>query len=134
MSFYKNYCKDIEERSVQGLKPKPIDDADLLIEIIKDIKDVKSSLRKKSLDFFVYNVLPGTTSAARVKANFLKEIILGKHIVEDINITFAFELLSHMKGGPSVEVLIDLSLKKDLDIQRKAADVLKLNFSCMMTI
>ncbi len=70
MSFYKNYCKDIEERSVQGLKPKPIDEADLLIEIIKDIKDVKSTLRKKSLDFFVYNVSPGTTSAARVKANF----------------------------------------------------------------
>ena len=128
MSFYKNYCKDIEERSVQGLKPKPIDDADLLIEIIKDIKDVISSLRKKSLDFFVYNVLPGTTSAARVKANFLKEIILGKHLLEDINITFAFELLSHMKGGPSVEVLIDLSLEKDLDIQRKAADVLKTQF------
>jgi aconitate hydratase 2/2-methylisocitrate dehydratase len=51
MSFYKDYCKDIEERSMQGLKPKPIDDADLLIEIIRDIKDENSSLRKKSLDF-----------------------------------------------------------------------------------
>ncbi len=128
MSFYKDYCKDIEERSVQGLQPKPIDDAGLLIDIIKYIKDVNSSLREKSLDFFIYNVLPGTTSAARVKANFLKEIILGKCLIEEINATFAFELLSHMKGGASVEILIDLSLDKDAEIQKQAAAILKTQF------
>ena len=128
MSFYKDYCKDIEERSMQGLKPKPIDDADLLIEIIRDIKDENSSLRKKSLDFFVFNVLPGTTFAAREKANFLKEIILGKYFIEEINVKFAFELLSHMKGGPSVEVLIDLSLDEEVDIQKQAAAILKTQF------
>jgi len=99
MSLYKDYCKDIEDRSLQGLKPKPIDSADLLFDIITYIKDLNSSLRKKSIDFFIYNVLPGTTSAARIKADFLKEIILGKYLIEEITITFAFKFISYEGGG-----------------------------------
>ena len=41
------------------------------------IKDIDNEHREDSLQFFIYNVLPGTTSAAVVKAKFLKEIILG---------------------------------------------------------
>ena len=74
---------------------------------------------------FLYNVLPGTTHAAQVKASFLKELILGNYTVEEISTDFAFELLSHMKGGPSVAVLIDLALGGDADIAHKAAAVLK---------
>ena len=56
-----------------------------------------------------------TTSAAGVKAQFLKEIILKEVVVAEISPTFAFELLSHMKGGPSVEVLLDLALGQDTE-------------------
>ncbi|MEO0663933.1 MAG: bifunctional aconitate hydratase 2/2-methylisocitrate dehydratase, partial [Planctomycetota bacterium] len=38
---------------------------------------------------------------------------------------FAFELLAHMKGGPSVEALIDIALGDDSGAARQAADVLK---------
>ncbi|MFT4151897.1 MAG: bifunctional aconitate hydratase 2/2-methylisocitrate dehydratase, partial [Paracoccaceae bacterium] len=38
---------------------------------------------------------------------------------------FAFELLSHMKGGPSVEVLLDLALGADAAIAAQAGEVLK---------
>jgi len=55
----------------------------------------------------------------------LKEIILGQSTVEEISQDFAFELLSHMKGGKSVEVLLDLALGDDAAIATKAADVLK---------
>ena len=34
MLNYSDYIKEIEERKVEGLHPKPIDDADLLSEII----------------------------------------------------------------------------------------------------
>ena len=47
----------------------------LLSEIIDQIKDLENNNRKDSLNFFIYNVLPGTTSAAGVKAEFLKDII-----------------------------------------------------------
>lgn len=125
MSRYNEYLKEIEERKSQELHPKPIDSAELLSEIIAQIRDLENVHRKDSLNFFIYNVLPGTTSAAGVKAKFLKEIILGKAIVKEITPAFAFELLSHMKGGPSIEVLLDLALGDDISIAKEAAKVLK---------
>ncbi|ASW75566.1 aconitate hydratase [Chryseobacterium piperi] len=125
MNIYKDYIKEIEERKNQGLNPKPIDGAELLSEIIAQIKDSGNADRSDSLKFFIYNTLPGTTSAAGVKAQFLKEIILGESVVEEISPAFAFELLSHMKGGPSIEVLLDLALGNDISIAKEAAKVLK---------
>lgn len=125
MDTYIEYLKEIDERKGQGLHPLPIDGAALLAEIIEQIKDSAHEHRQDSLNFFIYNTLPGTTSAAGVKATFLKAIILGESVVEEITPAFAFELLSHMKGGPSVEVLLDLALGADVAIARAAAEVLK---------
>lgn len=125
MNIYEDYIKEIEERKKQGLHPKPIDGDELLSEIIAQIKDVNNAHREDSLNFFIYNTLPGTTSAAGVKAKFLKEIILGESVVKEISAAFAFEQLSHMKGGPSIEVLLDLALGKDASIAEEAAKVLK---------
>jgi aconitate hydratase 2/2-methylisocitrate dehydratase len=125
MNLYNEYIKEIEERKGQGLHPKPIDSAELLSEIIEQIKEVNSPNRKDCLHFFIYNTLPGTTSAAGKKAYFLKDIILGNEVVNEITPAFAFELLSHMKGGTSIEVLLDLALGNDASIAKQAADVLK---------
>lgn len=128
MSLYTDYLNEIEERKAQDLSPKPIEDGALLSEIISQIKDTGNPHREDSLKFFIYNTLPGTTSAAVVKAAFLKDIILGNETVAEISPTFAFELLSHMKGGPSIEVLLDLALGDDAGKAREAADVLKTQF------
>lgn len=126
MSLYSQYMEEIQVRKAElGLSPKPIDSADLLSEIIEQIKDTGNEHREDSLNFFIYNTLPGTTSAAGVKAKFLKDIILGDASVEEISVEFAFELLSHMKGGPSVEVLLDLALSDDATVSAPAAEVLK---------
>jgi aconitate hydratase 2/2-methylisocitrate dehydratase len=125
MNLYEDYLKEIEARKELGLHPKPIDGNELLSEVISQIKDLNNPYRKESLNFFIYNVLPGTTHAAGVKAKFLKEIILGESVVEEITTEFAFELLSHMKGGPSVEVLLDFALGDDTGITKEAAKVLK---------
>ena len=125
MSMYNEYLKQIINREAQGLHPLPIDGAELLSEIIEQIKDVNHEHRKDSINFFVYNVLPGTTSAADVKAEFLKEIVLGTSKVEEISQASALEQLSHMKGGPSVRVLLDLVLGNDEAISQAAAKVLK---------
>ena len=125
MELYKNYLDEIESRKKQSLKPKPIDDGSLLKEIISHIKDNKSEYRKDCLNYFIYNTLPGTTSAAEEKAIFLKEIISNKISIDEISIDFAFELLSHMKGGPSIKVLLDFALGEDIVLATKASDVLK---------
>ncbi len=125
MSHYTEYIKEIEERKTQGLNPKPIDGSELLAEIISQIKDPDNEHREQSLNFLIYNTLPGTTDAAKEKANFLEEIILEKVSVEEILPKFAFELLSHMKGGPSVKVLLNLALGGQISIAKAAAEVLK---------
>ncbi len=125
MSLYESYLEEIEERKGMGLNPKPIDDESLANEIISQIKDNDNKYRDESLNYFIYNMLPGTTGAANAKAHFLKEIVTEEFSIDEISPDFALELLSHMKGGPSIEVLLDLALEGDEIIAKKAGDVLK---------
>ena len=125
MSLYESYLEEIEERKGMELHPKPIDDKALTNEIISQIKDIENKYREDSLNHFIYNVLPGTTGAAEAKAQFLKEVILEKITLEEISSDFALELLSHMKGGPSVKVLLDLILDAEESIAQKAGEILK---------
>ncbi len=125
MKLYLDYLNEIEERKGEGLNPKPIDSGELTSEIIAQIKDLDNEHRESSLNFLIYNTLPGTTPAAVQKANFLKEIILGDAVVPEITVDFAFELLSHMKGGQSIEVLLDIALGDNEVTAKQAAEVLK---------
>ena len=125
MSIYQEYIAEVEARKAQGLNPKPIDGAELVAAVIEQIKDPDHEHRADSLHYLIYNTLPGTTSAAGEKAHFLEEIILGGVEVPEIAPEYAFELLSHMKGGPSIEVLLNLALGEDASIAGPAAAVLK---------
>ena len=125
MSIYQEYVAEVEDRKTQGLHPKPIDSDTLVAEIVTQIKDAGHKHRADSLHYLIYNTLPGTTSAAGAKAAFLKDVILGQVEVAEIDRASAFEQLSHMKGGPSIEVLLDLALGQDEAIALEAAAVLK---------
>ena len=125
MSAYSNYQLEILKRKEFGLSPKPIESSEILNEIIKDIKRNRSNTRKESLNHLIFNTLPGTTPAAKVKAEFLKDIILNLENFEEISIDFAFELLSHMKGGASVRVLLDIAFSNNKILAKKASQVLK---------
>jgi len=124
MSAYENYLKDIETRKTEGLNPKPIEDSQTVIELISHIKQ-STAHKKDCLDHLIYNTLPGTTGAAKEKAKFLKEIIVGSLQIPEIDNKFAFELLSHMKGGPSIEVLIDLALGDNEKTAQQSSIILK---------
>lgn len=125
MSVYQDYLAEIDSRKTQGLAPKPIDDGKLIEEIIALIEDTGNEHRPGALQFFIYNTLPGTTSAAAVKAAYLKRIILGETLVDEITPAFALELLMHMKGGPSIRVLLDIALSDESVTAAQAAEVLK---------
>lgn len=125
MNAYSDYLTEIKDRANQGLAPKPIDDGGLVRDIITLIEDAGNEHRADALKFFIYNTLPGTTSAADFKAAFLKKIVLGETVVPEITPTFALELLSHMKGGPSVKVLLDIALGDGGPIAELAGEVLK---------
>ena len=125
MNLYEEYLNEIETRQKQGLSAKPIDNGDLAAEIIAHVKDVNSKHHDQCVEFLIFNVLPGTTKAAGKKAALLKQVIDGDCRVDKITSDRAFELLSHMKGGASIKVLIDLALGAQKDNAIKAAKVLK---------
>ena len=85
-------------RAKSGLNPKPIDGAGLAKEIIAQVKDKAHPYREESLNFLIYNTLPGTTSAAGEKAEFLKEVILGQVDVPEISRAFAFRAVDAHEG------------------------------------
>ena len=134
MTYYTDYLEEISARKKQGLHAKPIDNLSLMEEIIQQIKDDNNVYRKDSLHFFIYNTLPGTTGAASAKAGFLKDIALNKYELKEISSKFALELLSHMKGGPSVKVLLDIALEHSGEIALEAAEVLKTQVFCTKLI
>ncbi len=125
MSAYESYLKEIEARQEDGLHAKPIDSAELIGEIVEIIQDRASPHREDALRLFTFNTLPGTTSAAGVKAQFLKQILTKEQVIDEITPESALEQLSHMKGGASIEVLLDLALGEDADMAPQAAEVLK---------
>ena len=125
MKLIETYFKEIEDRKTQGLSAKPIESGELVKELIREIKSLSSNNRKLALKLIIYNVLPGTTSAAHEKALFLENVIYKRFIVKEITEDFAFELLSHMRGGPSINVLLNIALGKDQHLAKKASEVLK---------
>ena len=125
MDLYEEYLDEIQKRKQKGLCAKPIDNGLLAREIISHVKSPNSKQHNQCVDFLIFNMLPGTTKAASEKAEFLKQIIGGIYQIDKISIDRAFELLSHMKGGPSIKVLIDLALSSDKENAIKAAEVLK---------
>ena len=106
LELYTEYLQEIENRKSEGLSPKPIEDGGLLGEIISQIKGSTSEHREACIEFFIYNTLPGTTTAAVAKAGFLKEVILGETEVLEISQSFAFELLFHMFSRPVVKPMV----------------------------
>ena len=120
----KDYLVEIKERESMGLGPKPIVDAALMVEVIEVLKDITNNHYSLALNFVIYGVLPGTTDAAKVKSAFLRSVILGELYIPDISVNFAFELLSHMRGGPSIDVLLDIALSDDVTLAEQAVNVL----------
>ena len=91
MKLYEAYLREIIERSKLGLGPKPIDQGNLLEEIINIILGPQSPKRNEAVKHFIYNTLPGTTGAALVKAKFLKKLILKRELINEIDQKYAFE-------------------------------------------
>ena len=56
MDYYKKYTQEIKERNLQGLSPKPIENKELIDEIILQITDHNNKYRTEAIDFFIYKL------------------------------------------------------------------------------
>ncbi|MFW5619453.1 MAG: aconitate hydratase B, partial [Campylobacter hyointestinalis] len=121
MGFFDDYNKAKEERLKLGIPPLP-----LTKEQTKEVcKLLKSSASAELVDLLANRVNPGVDDAAKVKAEFLNEIINHNLKCDLIDKFTAIKMLEPMLGGYSVIVLVASLHNSDESIQKAAADVLK---------
>ncbi|WP_086297118.1 bifunctional aconitate hydratase 2/2-methylisocitrate dehydratase [Campylobacter devanensis] len=121
MGFFEQYNSAKDERVKLGIPPLP-----LTKEQTKEVCELlKSSASAELVDLLANRVNPGVDDAAKVKAEFLNEIInhgLNCSLISKID---AVKMLEPMLGGYSVIVLVATLRSSDESVAKAAADVLK---------
>lgn len=121
MGFFEQYNSAKEERAKLGIPPLP-----LTKEQTKEVCELlKSAPTAELVDLLANRVNPGVDDAAKVKAEFLNEIINHGLACSLISKTDAVKMLEPMLGGYSVIVLVASLRSSDESVAAAAANVLK---------
>lgn len=121
MGFFEQYNSAKEERAKLGIPPLP-----LTKEQTKEVCELlKSAPTAELVDLLANRVNPGVDDAAKVKAEFLNEIINHGLACSLISKTNAVKMLEPMLGGYSVIVLVASLRSSDESVAAAAANVLK---------
>ena len=120
MNFKDNYAKQIELRARENVPPLPLntDDTKSVIELLKKNQDVTFAK-----DLLFNRISPGVDDSAKIKAEFLGDILKDKINIESICKKEAIKILGTMVGGYNIEPLI-YALKDD-NLAQDSANVLK---------
>ena len=96
-------------RKQDGLPPLPLnaEQTAACVELLK-----KGEFTDQALSLLLNRVSAGTGDAAKVKAEFLGRVALGKINVSGLTSEQAVEYLGSMKGGQNIPVLINLLTKQ----------------------
>ncbi|CUU72194.1 bifunctional aconitate hydratase 2/2-methylisocitrate dehydratase [Campylobacter hyointestinalis subsp. hyointestinalis] len=121
MGFFDDYNKAKEERLKLGIPPLPLSKE----QTVQVCELLKTCATKELVDLLANRVNPGVDDAAKVKAEFLNEIINHNLKCDLIDKFTAIKMLEPMLGGYSVIVLVASLHNSDESIQKAAADVLK---------
>lgn len=113
------YLKHVEERSAQGVPPKPLD-PEQTRELVKLLQKPPKGKEQFLYDLLANRVSPGVDPAAEVKAAFLADVVKGKAKCPVIDKRKAVELLGTMGGGYNVPPLVAA-----LKVKALAADAAK---------
>jgi len=119
----KNYFVKKEEREDMNIPPLPLN--------IEETKEVCELLEKSSKDYksgdllelLKERVLPGVSGSAKIKAEFLNKVAIGKVKTKGLSPDEAIAILGTMLGGYNLQYLID-ALSND-KISQSALEALK---------
>ena len=122
MAFLQDYEKHVAEREKLGIPPLPLN-----AEQTKEICDLLKNGDSKSefyADLLENRVSPGVDDAAKVKAEFLNEILNHGLEIAVISKKRAVEMLGTMLGGYNVIVLVACLSNSDKEVASAAAKAL----------
>ncbi|WP_297939774.1 bifunctional aconitate hydratase 2/2-methylisocitrate dehydratase [uncultured Campylobacter sp.] len=143
MDFFTQYEKHVKEREALGVPPLPLNEEQTrkVCELLKLESahergaggeaatpaklDENQKRIKRLINLLANRVNPGVDDAAKVKAEFLNEIINHGLVISGIDKIAAVNLLRPMLGGYSVIVLIESLKNADEAVAQAACNVLK---------
>ncbi|RDU62456.1 bifunctional aconitate hydratase 2/2-methylisocitrate dehydratase [Helicobacter sp. MIT 14-3879] len=122
MEFKAKYLNQKELRARDNVPPLAIntDEIKNIIELIKSNKDVDFAK-----DLLINRVSPGVDESAKIKAEFLGDILEDRIKVDSISKQEAIKILSTMVGGYNIKPLIIGLSDKDFVIAKECANALK---------
>ena len=123
MDFFTQYEKHVKEREGLGVPPLPLNEEQTreVCKLLKQGGDRRSEL----INLLANRVNPGVDDAAKVKAEFLNEIINHGLEISGLDKIAAVNLLRPMLGGYSVIVLLESLKNADEAVAQAACNVLK---------
>jgi aconitate hydratase 2/2-methylisocitrate dehydratase len=102
----KSYRQAADRRLALDLPPLPLTPKQTgEVTMLLEQGDIESSML---LELLENRVEPGVSKSARVKAGWLKEVAIGRVMVDSLNPEQAIAMLSQMGGGYNVEALVEL--------------------------
>lgn len=123
MVFFDEYNKGADARAAQDIPPLPLS-VEQTTEVINLLKQ-KNDRRDELINLLSNRVNPGVDEAAKVKAEFLNEIINHGLKVDGIDEEKAINMLSKMLGGYNVIVLVAALSNKNEKVASLACEALK---------
>lgn len=131
MSFFTDYEKHVSEREKEGVPPLALNakQTSEICELIKLAGNSSGDEKVQNELNFLINLLtnrvnPGVDDAAKIKAEFLGEVIEGLKI-DGLDAVRAIKILGKMLGGYNVEILVRALKNSDDVIAQAAANELK---------
>jgi len=123
MDFFTQYEKHIKEREALGVPPLPLNEEQTreVCELLKQ----GGNRRGELINLLANRVNPGVDDAAKVKAEFLNEIINHGLEISGLDKIAAVNLLRPMLGGYSVIVLLESLKNADEAVAQAACNALK---------
>ena len=123
MDFFTQYENHVKEREASGVPPLPLNEEQTrkVCELLKQGGDRRDEL----INLLANRVNPGVDDAAKVKAEFLNEIINHGLEISGLDKIAAVNLLRPMLGGYSVIVLLESLKNADEAVAQAACNVLK---------
>ncbi|MBR8465781.1 bifunctional aconitate hydratase 2/2-methylisocitrate dehydratase [Campylobacter sp. faydin G-140] len=123
MSFFDNYEKHVNERAALGVPPLAlnVEQTKKICELLRD----GDARQDELINLLATRVNPGVDDSAKVKAEFLNEIINHDLNVAGLDKIKAIKMLGKMLGGYNVIVLILTLSNADENIAEAACNELK---------
>lgn len=123
MSFLDEYKIHTDERKALGVPPLALNETQTkeLVNLLKQNDKNQDELIK----ILATRINPGVDESAKIKAEFLNEIINHELKISGIDKITAIKMLSTMLGGYNVIVLISALQNADKNVARQACEALK---------